>query len=198
MTSLHNLANATRTGLLSLLLALPFSVQADSHKSAEPAGRAMAMSIEAEVVDVDPEFRQVTLEGPMGNVVTVTAGENVTNFKDIKVGDTLVATYLAALEGELREPTAEELENPWVVVEDSAASEEGDPAAVGKARLIRAVCTIEGMNRALGTVTVKDPRGKLHMIGDVEPEKMEGVTLGQTIVLVYTEALAVSLEKVSD
>jgi hypothetical protein len=54
------------------------------------------------------------------------------------------------------------------------------------------------MNRALGTVTVKDPRGTLHMIGEVEPEKMEGVTLGQTVVLVYTEALAVSLEKVSD
>jgi hypothetical protein len=189
---------ATRAGVLALLFALPFSVQADSHNKAEPAGRAMVLSIEAEVIDVDPEFRQVTLKGPMGNVVTVTAGEEVTNFKDIKVGDTLVASYLAALEGELRAPTAEELENPWVVIEDSATSEAGDPAAVGKARLIRAVCTIEGMNRALGTVTVKDPRGKLHMIGDVEPEKMEGVTLGQTIVLVYTEALAVSLEKVSD
>ena len=198
MTPLQMLANATRTSLLTLLLALPFSVQADTHQEAEPTGRAMAMTIEAEVIDVDPEFRQVTLKGPMGNVVTVTAGEEITNFKDIKVGDTLVASYVAALEGELREPTAEELENPWVVVEDSATSEEGAPAAVGKARLIRAVCTIEGMNRALGTVTVKDPRGTLHMIGEVEPEKMEGVTLGQTVVLVYTEALAVSLEKVSD
>ena len=198
MTALHTIMVATRTALLALLLALPFSVQAESQNEAEPAGRAMVMSIEAEVIDVDPEFRQVTLKGPMGNVVTVTAGEDVTNFRDIKVGDTLVASYLAALEGELRAPTAEELENPWVVVEDSATSGADDPAAVGKARLIRAVCTIEGMNRALGTVTVKDPRGTLHMIGDVEPEKMEGVTLGQTIVLVYTEAVAISLEKVSD
>ena len=198
MTSLNTFLIATRAALLALLIALPLSVRADSHEKQTPAGLAMAMTIEAEVVDVDPEFRQVTLKGPMGNVVTVTAGKEVTNFKDIKVGDTLVASYLAALEGELREPTAEELENPWVVVEDSATSEEGDPAAVGKARLIRAVCTIEGMNRALGTVTVKDPRGKLHMIGDVEPEKMEGVSLGQTVVLVYTEALAVSLEKVTD
>jgi hypothetical protein len=198
MTSLNTFVIATRTALLALLIALPLSVRADSHEKETPTARAMAMTIEAEVVDVDPEFRQVTLKGPMGNVVTVTAGEEVTNFKDIKVGDTLVASYMAALEGELREPTAEELENPWVVVEDSAASEEGEPAAVGKARLIRAVCTIEGMNRALGTVTVKDPRGKLHMIGEVEPEKMEGVTLGQTVVLVYTEALAVSLEKVTD
>ena len=64
------------------------------------------------------------------------------------------------------------------------------------ARIIRAVCTIEGMNRILGTVTIKDPRGKLHVIGDVEPAKMEGVTLGQTIVVVYAEALALTLEQI--
>ena len=61
--------------------------------------------------------------------------------------------------------------------------------------MIRAVVTIEGMNRELGTVTIKDSRGKLHLIGDVEAEKMEGVTLGQTAVMVYTEALALTLEK---
>ena len=54
--------------------------------------------------------------------------------------------------------------------------------AIGGARMIRAVCTIEGMDRELGTVTIKDSRGKLHLIGGVEPEKMDGVTLGQTIV----------------
>jgi hypothetical protein len=50
------------------------------------------------------------------------------------------------------------------------------------------------MNRILGTVVIKDPRGMVHVIEDVEPEKMAGVTLGQTIVMVYTEALALSLE----
>ena len=51
------------------------------------------------------------------------------------------------------------------------------------------------MNRELGTVTLKDSRGKLHLIGDVEPEKFEGVTLGQTIVVVYAEALTLTLER---
>ena len=61
--------------------------------------------------------------------------------------------------------------------------------------MIQAVCTVEGMNRVLGTVTIMDPRGKLHVIGDVEPEKMEGVLLGDTIIMVYTEAVAITLEK---
>ena len=63
--------------------------------------------------------------------------------------------------------------------------------------MIRAVVTIEGMNRELGTATVKDSRGKLHTIGDIEPEKFDGITLGQTVVLFYTEALAITLQKVA-
>ena len=43
-------------------------------------------------------------------------------------------------------------------------------------------------------VRFTDPRGKLHLIGDVEPEKMEGVNLGDTVVVIYREALALSLE----
>ena len=69
---------------------------------------------------------------------------------------------------------------------------------MGGARIIRAVCTIEGLNRELGLVTIKDSRGKLHVISDVEPEKMEGVTLGQTIVMVYAQAMALSLERKED
>ena len=112
------------------------------------------------------------------------------------MGDVLAATYMAALEGELREPTEEELAEPWIVLEDAAVSESAEQPGIGGARRIRAVCTIEGMNRLLGTVTVLDSRGAAHVITDVEPEKMSNVTLGQSIVLVYTEALAISLEHV--
>jgi hypothetical protein len=52
------------------------------------------------------------------------------------------------------------------------------------------------MNRLLGTVTILDPNGRAHVIADVEPQKMTGVTLGQTIVMVYQEALALTLEHV--
>ena len=162
----------------------------------ESGGRAMIMTVEAVVTDIDLENRQVSLQGPMGHPVTVTASEKVVKLEDVSVGDTLVATYMASLEGELREPTEEELAEPWVVLEDAGILEDADQPTAGGARLIRAVCTIEGMNRLLGTVTVMDPRGKAHVIADVEPEKMAGVTLGQTIVLVYTEAIAMTLEHV--
>jgi hypothetical protein len=190
-----NTAHTLRICMLGIIMTA-FSIAAPAAEEAdEGSGRAMAVTMEAVVVDIDLETRQVSLQGPGGNIVTMTSQENVVKLEDINVGDKLLATYLASLEGELRVPTEEELAEPWLVMEEAAMSEPGEQPAIGGARVIRAVCTIEGLNRILGVVTIKDPRGKLHMIGDVEPEKMEGVTLGQTIVIVYTEAIALALEQ---
>ena len=192
LTSMAALAALT----LSLNAPLSWAQEAAADETPVGGARAMVLSVEAVVTKVDPETKQVSLEGPMGNPITLTAREEVVSIDDIKVGDVLAATYMAALEGELREPTEEELAEPWVVLEDAAVSESAEQPGIGGARLIRAVCTIEGMNRLLGAVTVLDSRGAAHVITDVEPEKMSNVTLGQSIVLVYTEALAISLEHV--
>ena len=201
MRSNSRIFKAARIALISISTVLfSFAAQAEHHaEAAEPEAnvRAMSMTIEAVITDIDLETRQLTVEGPNGQPITMTAAEKVVKLEDVNVGDTIVATYFTSLESELREPTPEELAEPWVVLADAAKSEAGEQPAIGGARMIRAVCTIEGMNRVLGTVTIQDPRGKLHLIGDVEPEKMEGVTLGQTVVMVYTEALAVTLEPVA-
>lgn len=195
MQFLQRLNATLQATFAALLMAFSVSVMAEEADTASEGGaRAMAMTVEAVVTDVDLETRHVTLQGPGGDVFTVTAPESASRLDEVKVGDRLVATYLAGLEGELREPTEEELAEPWVVVKEAGVADDENHPGVGAARVIRAVCTIEGLNRILGTVVIKDPRGKVHVIGDVEPEKMEGVTLGQTLVVVYAEALALSLE----
>lgn len=183
--------------LLSAALFLPLSAAAEEAAAPEGGVRAMAMEVEATVTAIDLETRQVTLQGPDGKTMTLTAKEEVVKLEDVSVGDILRATYLAALEGELREPTEEELAEPYVMIKDAGVGEVAGEPVVGAGRIIHAVCTIEGMNRLLGTVTVVDPNGKIHVIADVEPEKMSGVTLGQTIVLTFREALALSLEHVA-
>jgi hypothetical protein len=182
------------TACLAIALASAPSF-AEEMAPAEDTTRVMAVSLEAEVTAIDYESRELSLRGPQGNIVTITAGDHIQRLHDIAVGDSIVTTYIASLEGELRTPTEEELANPWVEVDAGAmAPEDAAPGAIA-GRKIRAVCTLEGMNRLLGTVTVQDPRGKYHVIGDVEAEKMEGVVLGATIVLVYTEAMAITLEE---
>lgn len=190
----HPIKFLAKTAIAMLVIALPHFVQAAEDEKAEANTRAMAVQIEAEVVAINLDTRQVSLKVPGGHVATVTATEKVVKLEDVSVGDMLVVTYLSALEGELREPTEEELAEPWAVIEEAGASDDKAMPGIGAARIIRAVVTIEGMNRVLGTVTVLDSRGMLHVIADVEAEKMTGVTLGQTLVLIYAEALALTLE----
>ncbi len=158
--------------------------------------RTTVKSISAVITEIDPKTREITLEGSLGNLITLTAGPEVARFDELAVGDMVNATYTTSVSGELREPTEEELANPLVVLDADAvtASKDEDPgAAVGVT--VRAVCTIEGMNRATKTVMLKDSDGDFHIIEDVDPAKMAGVNIGQTIVVTYTEAFALSLDK---
>jgi hypothetical protein len=198
--TMKTLSDLSRAGLVAVLvLALPMLAQAEHHEEAqaevETSVRVMAMEAEAVITAIDLETREVTLQGPNGSIFTLQAQEKVVKLEDVKVGDTLVVTYLAALESELREPTAEEIAEPWLELEEEVVSDDAAQPGIADMRVIRAVVTIEGMNREFGTVTIKDSRGKLHIIGDVEPEKMEGVTLGQTAVMVFSQAIALTMIK---
>jgi hypothetical protein len=194
------LASVTRTGLVALLgLTLPIVAQAEnlegSQTEVKTGSRAMVMEAEAVITAIDLKTREVTLKGPSGDNFTLLSQDKAVKLEDVKVGDSVIVTYLAALDSELREPTPEELAQPWVELEDEGVSDDAANPGIANMRVIRAVVTIEGMNREFGTVTIKDSRGKLHIIGDVAPEKMDGVQLGQTAVVVFTQAVALTLQK---
>ncbi len=186
----------TRAGLVTMLaLTLPMLSQAAHHEAAQTKGRAVAVELDAEVTAIDLTTREVTLRGADGMETTLHAPEKVIKLEDVSVGDRVVGTFFAALEGEVRTPTAEELAEPWVEMQGKTVSGDTAHPSVDAARVIRAVVTIEELNPASGNVVIKDSRGKVHLIGDVEPEKMAGVKVGQTAVVVFTEAMAVTLQK---
>ena len=184
--------------LISCVITLP--VLANHHKEGEmketpTAERAMILEIEAQITAIDVETRLVSLTGPLGETVTLTAGPDVTRFKELAVGDTVTATYLTSIAAELREPTEEEEMTPFVEITDQVRSESYELPGGAVARIIRAVCTIEGMNRITHTVTIQDSRNRIHIIGDVQPESFDLISLGQKVIITYTEAVALTLEK---
>lgn len=187
----------TRIALGALLTIAAAATTAEEAAKNTTGERATVIEVEARVAAVDLEGRTVTLEAPDGEQFTVHAPETLVKLEDVNTGDVLRVAYISAIAGEVREPTEEELAEPWVELEDAELGELDRHPVAADARAVRAVCTIEGMNRLLGTVTVLDPKGNAHVIGDVDPAKMEGVTLGQTVVIEYLEALAVTLEPVT-
>lgn len=186
-----------KTYILALLLALafPLSANAAHHEQAEVPVRAAAVQVEAMVMGVDKETREVSLQLPHGEIATMIAGPDMVRFDEIAVGDAVVATYIQALAADVRAPTQEEMDEPWVELDAAAIAEAGMNPGVAGLRVVRAVCSIEGMNRVTRTVMIEDPRGKYHVIGDVDPARLAGLTLGTKVIMVYSQALALTLEK---
>jgi hypothetical protein len=163
-----------------------------------PMGRVAAVHAEitAEVTAINRYTREVTLKGPEGNEVTVTAGEAVKRLDEVKVGDMVRVDYLVSIAGELRKPTAEEAKNPLMIMDAAGRDSKGTEPAAGVVRRFKVVTTIEALDRRTETVTVKGPMGRYLTFRVADPERLTKVHIGENIVVVFTQALAVSLEKV--
>lgn len=189
----------TLTLTLSLAAFSASLVQADHHEEKLPsyAERATAIQINAEVVSVNQDTREMVLRMPTGEQMTTVVGAEVERLAEIDAGDFLVVSYVAALAADLREPTEEEKANPWLEGADAGVAGADESPAGAVISAVRAVCTIEGMNRLTGTVTILDSRGMTHVIGDVKAQRIEELRIGQSVVITFTQAVAVSIEKVS-
>lgn len=153
-------------------------------------------TVTATVEDIDQATREVTLKTSLGNTVTFTAGPKIKRLNEVKVGDTVTATYYMSFAAELREPTAEEKKKPLTILTTTARAKDGDPTG-GTSQQIKAVTIIEGIDRSTSTITVKGPRGRYVTARVEQPSVLEKMKLGDTIVITYTEAIGLSLEKTS-
>lgn len=157
---------------------------------------AVLVTVTATVEAIDLDRREVTLKGPLGDETTFVVDERVKRLNEVEVGDTVRADYYISVAAELRAPTQEEMASPLIIMEDAGRVPPDAQPAGGALRLIKAVCTIEGLNRPEQTVTLQGPLGQLTTIRAAVPENLTQLRIGETVVVTYTEALALSLEKV--
>ncbi len=183
-----------------LIVLVLFSTNAFSQTkqdSLAPREKWNLVTMQGTVTEVVKETRDITLRGTEGNLVTITAGEEVERFDEIEVGDVITFKYWEYLKAEFRKPTAEEIAEPLVGAAEGVKAPEGmDPGAVVGA-VVKAVVTIEALNRPLMMATVKGPRGNYLAIPMEDEVLITQLNIGQVLILTYAEAVAVSLTKVS-
>jgi len=174
--------------------------------AAEPAGTSPAKKGEppswqtsslveetATVEAVDQSTRMVTLKGPKGNSVTFKAGEEVRNLAQVKVGDEVRFGYYESLDVRvLKEGEA------FPASGESSAMVRAKPGEkpagiVGTETSVNA--TITAIDLAAKTATLKGEDGKSVTVTPLRPEKLNEVKVGDRLVITYTEAVAVKVEK---
>jgi len=157
-------------------------------------GEAAAVEVSFSVQAVDAEKRLITLKDPHGNVGEYEVGEQVQRLAEIKPGDKIKAEYKVAAIAELREPTAEEKSAPMVEVTDTQRGTAEAPPAGGIARAIRVVTTIDALDKANQTITVKGPEGNTVTAHVEDPTVFDRLAVGQTIVVKFAETLVLTVQ----
>ena len=183
-----------------LFMAMAFvtinSYAQDKEETRPDRERYLEVEMQGTVTAINPETREITLMGTDGGLQTITAGEAVERFDEIAVNDVLKFDFITYLKAEFRAPTAEEVEEPLQIMAEAGKAPEGmDPAGVVGA-VVKAVVTIEALNRPFMLATVKGPGGNYVSIPMEDEELMTELRIGQVLILTYAEAMAISLEKV--
>lgn len=163
-----------------------------------PREKMKIVKIEAEVKEIDFEERLVTLEGPMGNLVTLKAGEEVKRLDEIKKGDIVQADYWTYLFSEFRNPTPEEEKDPLMVYSDATIASDEKPPGAAAGIVVRAVVTVEVINKEGKLVTIKGPKGKYLALPVEDASLLEDLEVGEVVILTYAEAVALSIQKVKE
>lgn len=180
---------------LVFLIALPFARAADE---GVPSREEVSYDVvAAEVIGIDLDTRELTLGYSDGSEETLVVSEEVKRLAEVAVGDYVVVEHVTALGLELRAPTEEELAEPFLVVGADATAPDTESPAGALGAMIRAVCTVEVLDRLHGTGTVMGPNGNLLTIRAKDPNNLTKVRIGDTVVVTYTEAVIMSLDKVA-
>ena len=150
-------------------------------------------TVTATVQALDLEKRVVTLKGPKGNIFDVKVGPQAKNLKQVQVGDEVVITYYESVAYRLLKPGETPVPTTQTDVVETA-KEGAKPAGVAGSQTTH-TATIEALDLKAQTATLKGPDGKSVTVKAQDPKNLESVKVGDEVVITYTEALAISVEK---
>jgi len=181
-------------GLAAALAASPAFAQTGAAMVGTAPGKAGAMEtmkITATITAIDKATRDVTLKGPQGNEMVVTAGPEVKNFDQLKVGDQVNLNYMEALTLELKKGGG------MVVARTekagAAGAKPGEKPAGAVGRQVTVVADVVAVDPAKQVVTLKGPQRTvdLHI---ADPEQFKRIAKGDQVEATYTQALAIAVE----
>jgi len=182
--------------VLIVLFALSVGVGAmaqDKDPAKKPgAKRERVTTLTGTVEAVDMANRVVTIKGSRGRVVELKVGPEAKNLDQVKVGDKVVAKYYESIAYRLKKP--EEAEGATAEQAVAKAKPGEVPAAV-VANQVTVTATIEDISPKKTYVTLKGPEGKMVDVKVMDPKNIEGLKVGDQVVITYTQALAIALDK---
>lgn len=172
--------------MLAALLAAAVSAQA-------PKGQGVVAQtqVKATVTKINHQTRETTVKTEDGRELTFVVDPAVKNLAQVNVGDVVVATYTEALAYEVKKGGTADATQTVA----GGSAEKGKMPAAAIANQVTVTVKITAIDPKAPSVTFTGPAGNSRTVKVRDPKRLEGVSVGDTVVLTYTEALAVKVDK---
>ncbi len=159
---------------------------------APPKGEAVIASVDvtATVTKIDQKTREVTLKAEDGQKYSFVAGEAVQNLGQVKKGDVVTVTYTEAVAYEIRKGGKAGAS----VAAGAAAAPIGEKPAGVVAAQTTVTVKVAAIDAKVPSVTFTLPSGDKRTVKVKDPAKLQGVKVGDTVDITYTEALALKVQ----
>ena len=199
-TTIHDKGNAMKR-VTTLAAAIAIATFASMNASAQTgaavvgkgpgvAGAAQTARISATITAIDPATRNVTLKGPQGREVVVTAGPEVKNFAQMKVGDKVDVEYIEALTLELKKGGGQTVAKTESAGAARAAPGQAPGGIVG--RQVKVVADVVAVDKDKSMVTLKGPQRTVELKVQ-DPKQLALIAKGDQVEATYTEAVAIGV-----
>jgi len=205
VATLHPVRRAVSAPCLAALLALGAlsACASESKSSMASSGPAKThaevsddVTATAKVVGVDPATRVVTLKGETGDMFAVHCGDEVRNFSQIAVGDTLKVRFKRTLGATLLPVGSDPAIATGGVVAGRAPV--GATPAAGVGAIVSFRVKVTSIDMAHDIVVFALPSGQLvarTLQTSEGRDFVKGLKIGDLVQLDYSEAVGISIEK---
>jgi hypothetical protein len=155
-------------------------------------GASQTTKMTATVVLIDLASRDLVLIDSQGKMHKVNVSDQARNLDQVKVGDKVTAEYTEAISLQLRKrgtagpPASAET----AMIRSPKGMKPG--GAVG--RKVTAFATVMAVNPKTQLVTLRGPLGNEYDLQVLDPAQLKAVTKADEVEVVYTEALAISVQ----
>lgn len=149
------------------------------------------ITLTATIEKIDAATRTVTMKGTRGQIVEVTAPEDMQGFSTLKIGDVVTATYYEAVAAQIRRPGEPAPPTDPIV---TTQRKERTPGSERRRQQTFTV-TIEAVDPKTSTVRVKGPQGTVLNVIAADPKQLQNLKPGDLVDLTYYESLLVTVKR---
>jgi len=184
--------------LLAYAMSLGTLMSAPTMATAQPREAESQVTVQGTVEAVDHKLRTVTIGGVKGGVITLDVPPEAVRFEQVKVGDTVTATYYDRISLRPKpagEPPVDRILDPTTV---------GTPGALPGATRTRqrmTTVTITGWDPVNRVVSFTTPNGTAYsrgLLDTTDAKIIEGLKVGSSVDVTRTEAVTVQVQPPTD